>query len=283
MKLITPAVGVDYPVASAERVIQPGCHLPAHDRPTHLLILYQAPDVIVHRQRGSQQQHDRFSTGDMGVYPAGEYGLIRTDGPVNNIVITLHHHQLDQFADTRLNLAKPRLQDTFKTHDPLINAVGQALVSEPMRNAGLSLLYRESLTDTLCYHLLQHYTLGTADLRPEAGKLSAGVLRRIDAFLDARIAEAESITVKMLAELANCSPYHFSRLFKNATGCSPYQYVLAYKAERAKAWLRNYNLPIADIAYRLGFSSPGHFDRFFRNQTGFNPRAYRKTSIFPVK
>ena len=258
-----------------ERVVQPQCQLPAHARQTHLLVLYQLPNLVVQRECGRQHQADRFTTGDVGIYPAGEYGLISTNGPIDNITVTIHQAYLHQFADTRLNLARPVLSDRFRTQDPLISAIGRLMVGEELTDGGPEPLYLDSLTSTLCHHLLQYYTLKTAKLKLETGKLSAATLTQIDGFLNAYL--METITVERLAELANCSVFHFSRLFKNTTSRSPYQYVLAYKAERAKVWLRSLNLPITEIAYRLGFSSPGHFDRFFRKQTGCSPRTYRRT------
>ena len=263
-----------YPKLVVERVTQPGCHLPAHSRPTHLLILYQLPELILKRQRGSNYQTGRFTTGDIGIYPAGEYGPISTNGPVDNIVITIHQQHLSQFADTRLNLSQPMLTDRFRVQDPLIGAIGQLLLGAGLSDVVPEPLYTESLTATLCHHLLQHYIQNAKEVKPETGKLSNAVLKQINDFLDA--CPGEPVTVETLAELAHCSTFHFSRLFKNKTGFSPYQYVLAHKAERAKSLLRSVNLPIAEIAYQLGFSSPGHFDRFFRKQTGFSPRVYRR-------
>ncbi len=258
-----------------ERIRQPGCHLPAHARPTHLLVLYQLPELIVRRERGSHHQTARFTTNDVGIYPAGEYDPISTNGPVDNITITIHQQYLNHFAGTRLNLPQPRLTDRFQTQDPLISAIGRLLLGEELTDVTLEPLYTESLTSTLCHHLLQHYTQKTKETRPETGKLPIAVLKQIDRFLDAHL--TESISVEALAELAHCSPFHFSRLFKNTTGRSPYQYVLAHKAEQAKAYLRDLSLPITEIAYRLGFGSLGHFDRFFYKQTGSSPGLYRLT------
>ena len=262
------------PHIAVERIHQVGCDLPAHDRPTHLLILYQQPNLIVQRQQGNRWHSDRFTTGDVGIYPAGEYGPIRTNGPVDNIVISIHQQHLGQFADTRLNWSRPVLTDHFRLQDPLLSAVGRLLLNHALTEGAPEPLYAEALTDALCHHLLHHYVERPTERRTESGKLSAACLREVDRFLADHL--AGPVTVPMLANLAHCSPFHFSRLFRNTTGCSPYQYVLTYKAGRAKTWLRHSALSITEIAYQLGFSSTGHFDRFFRRQTGLNPGVYRR-------
>lgn len=262
------------PIVTAYRLILPICSLPAHTRTNHLLVLYQAPDVVVRRQRGATYQTERFVTGDVGIYPAGEYGPINSHGPVDNIVISLPEQTLLHFAQTQLNLARLDLLDHWRIVDPLISAIGQALVTPILPPQTIEPLYVRSLTDTLCHHLVQHRASKTKQLRLQTGKLSVYVLAQIDALLET--SPDQIISVEMLAELAHCSAFHFSRLFKNTTGQSPYQYVLTHKINRAKDWLRGSNMPVTDIAYRLGFSSIGHFGRFFRQQTGSSPSAYRQ-------
>jgi AraC family transcriptional regulator len=81
-----------------------------------------------------------------------------------------------------------------------------------------------------------------------------------------------------LAELAsdvNISPTYFASLFKQATGISPYQYVIRQRVERAKVMLTKTNLTIADIALQVGFSSQSHLTQQFKRVTGLTPKQVR--------
>jgi AraC family transcriptional regulator len=74
------------------------------------------------------------------------------------------------------------------------------------------------------------------------------------------------------------SEFHFARLFKTATGDSPFRFVTRIRMERAKELLRKTRLPIFEIADRVGYQKPSHFSARFRAVLGFSPDAYRKSA-----
>ncbi|WP_302885419.1 helix-turn-helix domain-containing protein [Kovacikia minuta] len=78
-----------------------------------------------------------------------------------------------------------------------------------------------------------------------------------------------------LSSLLGMSEFYFSRQFKQATGISPYQYLLQQRIERAKQLLKRSNHSIADIALTCGFNSHSHLSKQFRQLTGTTPKAYR--------
>ena len=98
-------------------------------------------------------------------------------------------------------------------------------------------------------------------------------LKRVLACIDARL--AESIHVHDLAREANMSVFHFSRMFKRATGHSPHQYVTLQRVDRARHLLTATSLPIAEIARQVGFRTQPHFTGVFAQHAGTTPKAYR--------
>lgn len=92
---------------------------------------------------------------------------------------------------------------------------------------------------------------------------------RIDA------ASHEAWPVRRLAQVSGVSQAHFARSFKAAFGVPPHRYLLSRRIERAKALLRDTDLPVIDIAFQTGWDSLGTFGRVFRDVTGETPTELR--------
>lgn len=74
------------------------------------------------------------------------------------------------------------------------------------------------------------------------------------------------LSLENLAEVANYSPFHFQKLFKQVQGDSPKQYVMKLRLETAvHSLLIHQHKSIAEIAGDCGFSSPSAFSRAFRS------------------
>lgn len=83
----------------------------------------------------------------------------------------------------------------------------------------------------------------------------------------------EEITTKELAELTGYSLFHFTRIFKKATGISPRHFLSALRIEMGKEELaRKSSLTKAMIA--SGYLSPGTFQTRFKNHVGISPKRY---------
>lgn len=81
--------------------------------------------------------------------------------------------------------------------------------------------------------------------------------------------------VRRLAQVSGVSEAHFARSFKTAFGLPPHRYLLSRRIERAKALLRDTDLPITAIAFETGWKSLGTFGRIFRDITGESPGQLR--------
>jgi AraC-like DNA-binding protein len=87
---------------------------------------------------------------------------------------------------------------------------------------------------------------------------------------------AEKLTLRQLADAAHLSPSHFSRVFKEATGVAPMDYVIRCRVRRAAELLRAGSDSITDIALQVGCSDSAYFSRLFANINGISPRRYRQ-------
>ena len=86
---------------------------------------------------------------------------------------------------------------------------------------------------------------------------------------------AEPVGVEDAAKSVSLSPSYFSRLFRAASGLSPYEYLLGVRLEKAKEMLLETTVPVSEVAYRTGFGSDANFIAFFRRETGISPLRFR--------
>lgn len=85
----------------------------------------------------------------------------------------------------------------------------------------------------------------------------------------------ENLSVKYLADLMHMSPSHFSRVFKQKTGLSPYEYVLISRLNKAKNLLQKTDKTVSTIANEIGFNSESNFINFFTENVGISPKKFR--------
>src|SRR5262249_34422664 len=88
---------------------------------------------------------------------------------------------------------------------------------------------------------------------------------------------ADPVSLAAMAELAQLSPYHFARAFKQSFGMPPHRYHMQLRIERAKALLAKGHLSVAEIAVGVGFSETSAFSASFRKLTGSAPSLYRRS------
>lgn len=86
---------------------------------------------------------------------------------------------------------------------------------------------------------------------------------------------SENITLEEAAGIANFSKFYFTRLFKQYTNQTFYDYLSAKRIRAAEQMLIVPNLPITEISLKSGFSSLSSFNRTFKRLKGCSPSEYR--------
>jgi len=164
--------------------------------------------------------------------------------------------------------------DVSGARDERVSFLLEQLRRELFSEARTSPLFVRSLAQALAIHLVRTYP-GPHNAARGANALQTYKLRRVIEAMKARLAEA--FCLPYLAQIAGLSDYHFSRLFKRATGLSPSQYFIRLRMARARQLLLETDLSVIEIGMEVGYSSPGHFSQVFRREVGVTPRAYRQT------
>lgn len=103
--------------------------------------------------------------------------------------------------------------------------------------------------------------------------LGRAPLALINEFIEENL--GSDLSLSSLAELAGLSRFHFSRAFKASTGETPYQHVLRRRMERARLLLAAGEMPIDEIASRLGFQDSAYFQRTFKSWVGMSVKEFR--------
>jgi AraC family transcriptional regulator len=93
-------------------------------------------------------------------------------------------------------------------------------------------------------------------------------------FIEANL--QESIGLDDLAHAAGLSANHFLRVFKLATGETPYHFLRARRLERARQLLADNAMPLAELALECGFANQAHFTAAFSRELGISPGRYRR-------
>lgn len=89
----------------------------------------------------------------------------------------------------------------------------------------------------------------------------------------------DDLSLNTLSHIANYSPFHFQKLFKEITGETPKQYIIKLRLETAIHLLIIHpHKSIFEVSVDCGFSSPAVFSRAFKNYFGASPGEIRMLS-----
>lgn len=85
----------------------------------------------------------------------------------------------------------------------------------------------------------------------------------------------QRITLADMATVLECSPSTVTRQFRQFLRCSPLEWVISQRIERAQHLLAAGNDTVATIARDCGFDDAGYFSRMFKARVGASPREWR--------
>jgi len=117
-----------------------------------------------------------------------------------------------------------------------------------------------------------------AQSTPANVSASAGVSEVSAAVVYISMHYDEQMTVDQLAALCSRSVTSFRRCFERATGKSPFEYLYEVRAKAAINLLKGSDMPISEIAGRVGYSTISSFNRHFRRITGLTPSDMRHSA-----
>jgi AraC family transcriptional regulator len=201
----------------------------------------------------------------------------------SNMPVPVRMIQILQSPDTYYNFAcdlvrggSVNLIPRAHVEDPLISRIVLTLADD-IKGGVLDHVLADALNTALAVQVIRQFVEPAAiNLTPSNG-LSGKRLQRVRDYIDAHLGEA--LTLSDIAEVACLSSYHLSRSFKLATGITLHRYVLLRRIERAKKLLLKTDIPLAEVAWSVGFDSQASFTTRFRREVGVTPGRLRAGQV----
>lgn len=241
----------------------------------HAIYLSLAPcPVHLLQVQGGKTYAGLYGKGDISIMPAQVPFFSRWDSDDRFLLIRITSGFIQNVAKETINKNPDRLEllPIFQIRDPQLEAIGMLLLTE-LKQEDSSRLYIESLANVLAVHLLRQYAATKPQLTVYEGGLPQRQLSQVLDYMNDHL--DHDIKLTDLAALLNMSQFHFSHMFKQAIGTSPYHYLLQQRIERAKQLLKQTDQPIMEIAFQCGFNNHSHLSQQFRRLTGMTPKAFR--------
>ena len=82
-------------------------------------------------------------------------------------------------------------------------------------------------------------------------------------------------TLDQIAAALQVSPFHLSRVFSQESDFSLFGYLATVRLTKARQLLLEEDLPVAEVAYAVGYASPNYFAKVFRKAFGHPPSRTR--------
>jgi AraC family transcriptional regulator len=187
----------------------------------------------------------------------------------------VHPVLLVHTSDAPHQAERATIAPSLHAHDPLRHHIALVLRAAIEGQDVEGQLYTAVLADALVVHFLKRYAASRGPRQQATGGLAPAKLRRTVAYIQDHL--EQTLSLATLAAVAQMSPAHFARLFKQTTGRSPHQYVITCRMAYAKRLLVETDMPLSEIGPQVGCADQSHFTALFRQHVSMTPRVYRNT------
>jgi AraC family transcriptional regulator len=202
-------------------------------------------------------------------------------GPTQRIAVAIHPRLLTKALDETAHETDVELTEHWDLTDGHISALLQEMTADLDEGSPAGTIYGESLANTLAVYLLKRYAVRPVPPVVCKGGLPGYRLKRVSDYIANNL--DENISLSQLATIAGMSPHYFSELFKQSTGCTPHNYVLMQRMERAKQRLRDPQCSVIEAGLDTGFQNASHFARIFRKLEGTTPSRFRADNVLRAR
>jgi AraC-like DNA-binding protein len=150
----------------------------------------------------------------------------------------------------------------------LMRVLGQEVASQGKRG----LIFAESAIRLVAIQIAKSAWTHPAALTNDRTRTDARARRAID-FIETNY--GSDVSLLEIGTAAGLSVTQLTQVFLQATGETPYAYVISRRLKQAVHLLRNSDLPIAHIALDVGFADQAHLTRTFQRRFSKTPKMVR--------
>lgn len=249
--------------------------------PDQTIVVMLAGEQDLACLREGRWRHALYRPGTIGMTPGGESDRLRrlprkaggTRASFEKANLYLPQAILRQAAEhyRRAGQRCHRSLAALAFQDPVVAQTAVALLRA--MTAGQPDLYAATAAHWLAAHLV---TTREGRLDSEVrtpGLIADRRLARVLEFMSAR--QGDALTLDELATEAGVSKFHFTRLFRAATGRSPVAFLFDLRMEAARDLLLGTGASVQEVAARCGFARAASFGTAFTRRFGLSPTAFR--------
>ncbi|MBW8710075.1 MAG: helix-turn-helix transcriptional regulator [Mycobacterium sp.] len=257
----TPPVSV----LRADGILEHRVHI--HDFP--VLWYAQTAGVVYVVAPGAAIDPGRVPHRDSGVAvifdPAALDGDGRSPWPswrLHPLLFPFVHGQSSGLLQLQVRTARQSLWDSM---------IGSIETELAARNEG----YRQAALAHLTLLLIDIARLAgdvVGDLRRSGEPLLAEVFTVIDRHL------GDTLSLRDVARELGVTPGHLTTVVRRRTGRTVQEWIIERRMAEARSLLSDTELPVGEVARRIGMADPGYFSRLFRRTHGASPREWRGRS-----
>jgi AraC family transcriptional regulator len=240
----------------------------------NVIIAHYQNRLSVERTLDGQTKSLEINRGDLTIVPANTSHTSRWHQALEIVVLVLDPEFMAHVASEWIDPNLIRLAPHFSSPDPFISQICLLLKNALTDPTTDSRFYAESMAVALSAHSIEHYSVKEFSAPNYLGGLPRHKLREAKEYIIDRL--DKDISLESIANRIGMSRYHFSRMFKQSTGLTPYQYLIECRLKKTKELLVNTDLSIADIADITGFSTHSHLTKTFRQHLSVTPKKYRQ-------
>ncbi|MGE7371195.1 helix-turn-helix domain-containing protein [Neorhizobium sp. NPDC001467] len=249
--------------------------LPAQN--AYFLMLYL--DDVSHcdiRPDGSLTVPRLYPRGSICLVDLGQGASIMLQTSLDTLAFVIPHDLFDEMGELMVDLTASSLRCQRGVADTIVAHMGTALLPLLERKDMSSAATLRHMAIAMCTHLLHDYGyLPELDDVPvcQTRILSEGQQKAAKDYVLENL--QKNLSVALIAAAAGVSARQLSLGFRQATGMTPYQWLMQMRIARSKELLAQRALPLQTIAHRCGFTDHSHFTRAFMRETGMTPAAWR--------
>lgn len=176
--------------------------------------------------------------------------------------------------------AVPQLLTQFGMTKPLlVHAGGSTALQRHFDRMVTALTTDRMFGDFACSGLVYSFLMEFHRLLHTAEEGRNQLLMQVLAHIDQ--AYPHDISLQQLADAAAVTPQHLCRIFRDTMHMRPVEYITQRRLRAAQELIRTTDLPLHEIARRVGFSSAGYFSTVFRRYVGVSPSSCRSVPSDP--